>query len=44
MGRDPSDAERQAWRVYRKALRDITDAFEEPQGVAWPDPPSATDG
>ncbi|WP_366656635.1 tail fiber assembly protein [Fodinicurvata sp. EGI_FJ10296] len=36
---DLGDAERQAWRSYRKALRDITDAFDDPAAVVWPDPP-----
>ena len=31
-----SDEDRAAWRVYRQALRDITETFTSPSDVIWP--------
>ena len=31
-----SDEDRTAWRVYRQALRDITETFTSPSDVIWP--------
>ena len=31
----PSD-----WKTYRQALRDITDTFENPNDVVFPEPPT----
>ena len=36
---DDSPVDKQAWKTYRKALRDITDDFENPEGVVFPKKP-----
>lgn len=35
-----TDEERQAWRAYRKALRDLPGATPEPLAAEWPLPPA----
>lgn len=35
-----SDAAQAAWRDYRQDLRDITEAFQAPWDVTFPDPPA----
>ena len=30
---------REAWKVYRQALRDLTESFKSPDLVIWPKPP-----
>lgn len=34
-----SPADQEAWRIYRQALRDITDQSGFPISVKWPDQP-----
>lgn len=34
-----TETQKEAWAVYRQALRDITAELEEPSGVAWPSEP-----
>ena len=36
-----SDEQKQAWRVYRQSLRDLTQEYTAPEQVVWPTPPSA---
>ena len=31
---------KEAWRVYRQKLRDITNTFSNPDEVEWPDLPT----
>lgn len=33
----------EAWRVYRQALRDITETFAHPDEVVWPKTPDSED-
>ena len=33
------EAQKQAWRAYRQALRDIPQVFSDPEDVIWPVPP-----
>ena len=35
-----SDAQKQSWRVYRQALRDLPATTEDPENPVWPIPPS----
>jgi hypothetical protein len=35
-------ATKEAWAVYRQALRDITDQPGFPLDVVWPEPPNPT--
>jgi hypothetical protein len=30
---------REAWIDYRKKLRDVTDTFNDPENIIWPEPP-----
>ena len=39
LGDTPAPHANQAWRDYRQALRDITDA-RDPDSVVWPAPPA----
>lgn len=34
-----TDAQRAAWAAYRQALRDITDNFDCPAQITWPEEP-----
>jgi hypothetical protein len=36
-----SETQVAAWRQYRQTLRDITETFETPEAVEWPQPPDA---
>lgn len=36
---DVPEKTREAWKVYRKALRNITLNFDQPENVEWPEPP-----
>ena len=38
-----SESEREEWRVYRQLLRDVTETFENPEEVVWPDSPDMVD-
>ena len=46
MGADypATDAEREAWRAYRQALRDIPEQEGFPWGVTWPEAPKREKG
>ena len=46
MGTDypATDAERDAWRTYRQALRDIPEQEGFPWDIAWPEPPKREKG
>jgi hypothetical protein len=33
------ETQKQAWREYRQALRDIPQVFATPEDVIWPEPP-----
>lgn len=35
-----TDEMRQTWRVYRQALRDLTETFSKPEDVVWPKSPN----
>ena len=34
-----TEGQKQAWRAYRQALRDIPQVFTDPEDVIWPVPP-----
>lgn len=34
-----TDEQKAAWVSYRQSLRDITDTFDNPEDVVWPDTP-----
>ena len=36
-----SEADKEAYAVYRQELRDITDAYATPDAVVWPSEPNA---
>ncbi|MDS9468218.1 tail fiber assembly protein [Paracoccus sp. MBLB3053] len=36
-----SEAEREAWRVYRQALRDVPEMTSDPASPTWPVPPAS---
>ena len=36
---DLTQEQKDAWTVYRQALRDIPETFQTPQAVQWPTPP-----
>ncbi len=33
------EAAREAWRVYRQALRDLPETITDPADILWPEPP-----
>lgn len=35
-----SEAEREAWRLYRQQLRDLPETITNPVDVIWPEPPT----
>lgn len=37
---DVPEATQALWRPYRAALRAITETYENPEDVIWPDPPT----
>lgn len=37
------EAQKQAWRSYRQALRDLPQTFSNPEDVIWPTPPEERD-
>jgi hypothetical protein len=34
------EGEREAWRVYRQALRDLPETITDPADILWPEPPT----